>query len=516
MLSLLLRRQRSSVGLLAAIATTSAVLVAAGEPTPGMTGADDVVVIAVIDNGFDLYHFDWLGSEMPQHLDDDPSNDLPLDTSPDQWLPGFPDPSSFDTYDRLDLTLPLFEDDSRVGLNASDASEWSKIETSTADAAHYYWAPDTKVIGLVDFDDHDVHDHGQAHGSGTSSVAAGARNGSCPECLVVFVDYGTPDTAEDAINWVMDQPWIDVITNSYGLSATPVTRDRLYAGSDTGRQRSSSERGQTIFFSAGNGQANTFTVPNSTLYSSQEGPDWIMTVGAISPGGASFTGAGKPVDVASLGLDYPSSYCNGEVTCEGKFSGTSNSTPVVAGMYAQALHRSRVALAGPSRVQEEGLVAVGEPIACGAVRPDCELGDGKLTAVELRTRFLHGAVHTDQGYHAGSIVIGQGTPTAPPSQEHEFLAEGHGSYFGRYHGDEQWLVESDRIFAPMVGTQEELERPDGEEEWFLVDSWCRQQLWGEWNDGFFLSGRDELPPPSADWPIRSALTDHCTPIPGQG
>ena len=49
----------------------------------------------------------------------------------------------------------------------------------------------------------------------------------------------------------MRQPWIDVITNSYGFSTG--VRDRIYDGGNAEVSRDASERGQTIFFSAGNG-----------------------------------------------------------------------------------------------------------------------------------------------------------------------------------------------------------------------------------------------------------------------
>src|SRR3712207_8270807 len=57
--------------------------------------------------------------------------------------------------------------------------------------------------------------------------------------------------------------------------------DRIYNGTDIATEKEASERGQTIFFSSGNGLENSFTVPNSTYLSSQEGPDWVVTVGAV-------------------------------------------------------------------------------------------------------------------------------------------------------------------------------------------------------------------------------------------
>ena len=61
-------------------------------------------MIAVIDSAINPYHWDFLASKMPQALDKDPSNDLPLKTAPDRWLPGFPSPKAFESYNSLELT----------------------------------------------------------------------------------------------------------------------------------------------------------------------------------------------------------------------------------------------------------------------------------------------------------------------------------------------------------------------------------------------------------------------------
>jgi hypothetical protein len=47
------------------------------------------------------------------------------------------------------------------------------------------------------------------------------------------------------------------------------------------------------------------------------------------------------------------------VNGSGNFSGTSNATPVIAGMYARALHWARQGLAGPSTAQRTGKLSQG-------------------------------------------------------------------------------------------------------------------------------------------------------------
>ena len=496
--------------------------------TPPYTegGIGDATVIAVLDFGTNPYHYDFRASKMPQHLDGDPANDLPLDRPFTEWLPGAE--SAPVNLERMDLSLPDDPDEKGAGLAESDG-KLDKVKPSEAGKpVNAVYFPGTKIIGAASFEDEpNIFQGDTAHGVGTTSSSVGNLHGTCPECLLFFVNLGeTAPESEAAIDWVMQQPWVDAISNSYGFALA--YRDRVYSGSNTALQRSASERGQTVFFSAGNGNDGAFMVPNTTEFSSQEGPDWIVTVGAVSPpeGGyyepivdpsdsdgesASYTGAGKPSDVAGIGSDYPTAYSSATIGGTGTFGfgGTSNATPQVAGLYGRALYMARKALPGPSRTQTAGLVATGAPVACGPARPECELADGKLTAAELRTRLFHGAIHTPAGFG----VFSQGVtddPSAPPIGEEEFLNEGHGSYMGRVWEDrEEWLPEFDRIIGPMTGNAKALERPAGELEWMIVDSYCRQSQWGSWTQGYYVEGRTELPGSDPDYPVRSAREQSC-------
>ncbi|MGH2692604.1 MAG: S8 family serine peptidase [Actinomycetota bacterium] len=502
----MLRRARTPVLAIALALAATLLAPPAGAQEPPADGRGDATVIAVIDSGIAPYHWDFLASKMPQATDADPSNDLPLDQAPDTWLPGFPSTSSFNEYRGLDLTLDG-ENESRsiASLQSADTATWNTVKTSTPGSVKYYWLPGTKVIGAVTFGAGLKINAGVGtHGQGTTSVSVGNIYGGCPECLLVFIQYGSVASGEQAIEWALSQPWIDGISNSYGFSAAE--RDRLYSGSDTEAQKVASERGQTVFFSSGNGMSNTFTIPNQTFFSSQEGPDWIVTVGGVHTNGASYTGAGKPADIAGLGTAYPSAYGGSTVTGSGNFSGTSNATPTIAGMYGRALYRARQVLSGSSRTQAAGVVAVADaPFACGDVRPDCELGDGALTASELRTRLFQGAVHTAQGMMPGTI----NNPTLPPLGEDEYLNEGYGTYFVRKNGVDAWMTEFERIVGPLEGRAAALARPAGEREWMIVDSFCRQELWGDWTGGSFVRGQTVLPGPSPTYPVRTALEQVC-------
>ncbi|HVE94918.1 MAG TPA: S8 family serine peptidase [Acidimicrobiales bacterium] len=505
-------------------------------PALGPANADeigDATVIAVVDYDIAPYHWDLDAAYMPQHRDTDPVNDLPLSTSPDNWLPGFPSTSSFASFAPLPLTLKTNDADADVADAAEDdAAAWASVPLSTADSVNYRWIPGTKVIGAIDFGGTKMRGDPDSHGTGVTSVSAGNLHGTCPECLIVFVNIAKPDdhdldlpvggpspTAlsrarfESAVRWAASQPWIDVVTNSWGTSVIGGdVRDNVDGHRGTvAPTKSATDRGQTIFFSAGNGIENGFVVPNTTYLSSQKGPDWITTVGAITPppSDANYSGAGKPVDLSSYGDAYPSAYTATSVSGTGAtgFSGTSNAAPVVAGLYARSLLAARAALPGPSRTQQGGVIASGPAgsVVCGAARIDCELGDGILTATELRTRLLLGATPT-----AALTSVG-GIEDAPQAADERFASEGHGAYRARQSGlISGWMSDQERILGPLFGRSPVAPRPAGERDWMTVDSFCRQHLWGPWADGYYDAAVRPLPAPDpVAYPLRTALQVGC-------
>jgi hypothetical protein len=165
---------------------------------------------------------------------------------------------------------------------------------------------------------------------------------------------------------------------------------------------------------------------------------------------------------------------------------------------------ARKAMAGPSRVQAGGVISVGKA-SCGKARPQCELRDGKLTAVELRDRLMKGAKSTGGGTAPGGLA-----PQGRVADEH-WANEGHGTYYARLKADDElWQAEFDRFFGPVVGTRAALARPADEKAWFLVDSWCRQHVFGSWSGGYYRAGRDTLPDPDPlAAPVRTAYAVAC-------
>jgi hypothetical protein len=216
---------------------------------------DDAVVVAIIDSGIAPYHWDFLASQMPQAQDSDRSNDLPLTKDPATWLKGFPK-SGFASKTPLKLHLDEQDEDARIDdLRKRDAAAWASIKDSQPGRINYYWFPGTKVIGGISFgyrepvqqaiDENPAEEYkysavyGNEHGQATSSVSVGNLHGTCPECLLVHITAADTTATEQALAWAESQPWIDVISNSYGLQTLPrgEARDGLYGGEPTAVQR---------------------------------------------------------------------------------------------------------------------------------------------------------------------------------------------------------------------------------------------------------------------------------------
>jgi hypothetical protein len=453
-------------------------------------GRADAVVIAIIDSGFDPYHFDLLADHMPQHGNDHASDDLPLWDDPATWLPGHPGAEAFSSYEALELSLTPDDPDAvPEDLYAKDPGAWSSVQQSTPDDVHMRWIPGTKVIGYVNMAGGDGFATA-SHGVGTTSVGPGNIHGTCPSCLLVFVN----GFSDDAVSWVAEQDWIDVQTNSWGYST--VFSEKIYTDCDMETQRAGVERGQQIFFSGGNGIVGAFDAPVPTLYSCQKASDWIVTVGANTPDGATYTGAGKPVDVAGIGSSYPSA--GGEtVSDDSTFGGTSNASPTTGGLYAQALYDIRHALPGPSRIQQDGTIAVG-PAGCGEANGECFLGDGSLTVHELRQALFAAA-----DFQGHSIAAVDEMATVPATtEEWARMGEGAGSFFGRM-GDA--TAEVRRIVDISMGTAA-LPQDEARDLFAQAVSYCTQHVWGTWDHGAWHG--DDIPVDPA-WPLRAWLTTNC-------
>jgi hypothetical protein len=115
-------------------------------------------------------------------------------------------------------------------------------------------------------------------------------------------------------------------------------------------------------------------------------------------------------------------------------------------------------------------------------------------------------VTTGKGFTDGPTGI---VPPGPQAADTRYAAEGHGTYVARLRGDDVWRKEFARLWGPLTGTATPPARPKGEREWFVVDSWCRQRIWGEWNGGYYRGTSTPLPAEDPNAPTRSGYKNSC-------
>jgi hypothetical protein len=333
------------------------------------------VVIAVVDTGINPYHVAYRRPDYTIH--------------PSKYVEGFP-------ADVPAVGLTLGEGDYVTARRADDGPVWSKVGER-----QLYWIPGTNIIGAYSVGDYAgtppgglpsrplIDDHG--HGTGATSVAAGAGFGSNPDALIVIVE----GLGDEGVKWASEQPWIDFVSGSYGDPlAIPCNDDVEDFGIWCGREYRYTapfvlRDSRTACFSAGNGASRTGVAMDR--YSSlrpTSGPSWVITVGAVSPRNEQDYGwHSVPVDVSSYGNHWPAADPF-STTGEQTFSGTSNATPVTCGVFSRALLAARERL-GDTRegihvtLDGETAAAVGPPNRAGGL-----LADGVLTREELEEAVL--------------------------------------------------------------------------------------------------------------------------------
>lgn len=478
-------------------------------PLPAGGGVRSHTVIAVVDSSFTPYHYDFVGHQHPWNLDANPGNDIDFSVDPSTYIEGMPSPSP------INVTIPTAPTETvSTYRTGKDVAEWNKFQYSTPSDAKINWFPGTKIIGALSFapaptmvgpvriGSQNFYGDNSAHGTRSAASAGGNIHGTCPECLFVLVQDGGGNAG---LEWAAKQPWIDIVTNSYGHNTVPsgVVRDNIYFGAPLEATKDASERGQTILFSSGNGFLNAFDVPMFTYWSSEKGPDWMITVGAIEPRGQTYSGAGKPVDISSIGTSYPSTGGT-TATGTGTHSGTSNATPVVAGYFAKAIQRSRELLGDTVEGVSSGIVAQGTPVPCGGADPSCPLGDGTLTRAELQDVILK---------NVRPSKLGASADTAWPTTEHSYYYQGHGTVRGLMNGAGSYVLETRRFLDALTGAAPRLARSQAESNWFVVDSKCRQNLWGSWTGGYFKGATPELDRQSD--PIAFSFNEWCSRTPDE-
>jgi hypothetical protein len=347
------------------------------------------VVIALVDTGVNPYHVAYRRPEYAIH--------------PSLYIDGFPSSAPA-------LGLTFDASSYEAARKGDDPAVWSQVAGRTL-----YWIPGTNVIGAYSVRNEPgtppagitqrpiIDDHG--HGTGVSSVSGGAGFsyqtkaplGSNPDALLVIIE----GLGHEAVEWALNQPWIDFVSGSYGdplaipyndivdgfLEDVPQAREELASYEYRFTAPFVLRDGRTACFSAGNGLSRTGIAYDR--YSSirpTSGPSWVVTVGAISPRNEQDYGwHSVPADISSYGNHWPAA---APFSLDGEqiFSGTSNATPVTCGVFSRALLAARAALGDAVEgvhVDEGGtgqrVPALGPANVAGGLA-----ADGVLTRIELQ------------------------------------------------------------------------------------------------------------------------------------
>jgi subtilisin family serine protease len=409
------RRTGATAALLALAAAVPAAGASRPAAAPGGGGAN--VVVAIVDSGVNAYHDEFSRPGLTAH--------------PSTYLPGYPKAARA-------LRLSLQEDDYERASDADDA-QWRGIKPG-----ELRWVPGTNLAGIVHLpgspldgaqsvevssepqdEPRPVLDEYQYHGTGVASVLAGRTTGACPRCLIVLVQA---DDKEQGLAWAAAQPWIDVISNSWGgplgvpTRATGGNPDRA-AQTDAEFSRKAAAAGKLVLFASGNGSSGLGgivpgpTQHNTTYDSPFAGPPWVFTVGAAKPNGQPTNWHGIPVDVIAQGEQRPAA---AEETTDGisTFLGTSCATPIAAGVLAQALLNARQAVGDTRTGARNGTLVVPAPGRAPKTGP---LADRRLTRTELADAAR--AVAAWQPFDPSTVAS---DPLLTPTTDLSYAYQGHG------------------------------------------------------------------------------------------
>lgn len=397
---------------------------AASPPPKPRLKSQSFTVIAVVDSGINPYHDDFARPDLTAH--------------PSTYISGYPKSAPA-------LRLSLGERDFRAAV-AKDEKVWEKMPANTLT-----WIPGTNIIGAAGpFDSGDtkplLDDDG--HGTATASLAAGMLHGpQSPNVLLVAIKG-----YEDGLRWAAKQPWIDIVTNSWGplLGATGPLEIAGTQGGTAAAARASVAEGKVTCFATGN-------FANPTLHDPSAGPAWIMNVGA-----ASETTRGEHVYTAwpndILGLSVVDAADNQSTDgVNAGFNGTSAASPNACGSIAAALARARDAVGDTVEGPHRGGLLVG-PKRKGY------LEDGVLTRVELED---------------AAMATAQPAETSPPSTQDPFAipAPPAGGFVRGGYG----IVDDGSAADAYDLILGRIDRPDRtlEDAWFAALEEVRNAIWGD-------------------------------------
>lgn len=337
-------------------------------PAPGDSGGAPAspigarrAVVAVVDTGINPYH---LVFQAPERGD------------PRARIPGFPQDA------------PLFALSAAGDWGAAveaDRGQWDSLQTGQLVAF-----PGNRIVGAISMGGLGDALHESSRivlddvGHGTAVAGAVALNG--PDVDIVMVQAGS-GTLDAAIHWAAAQPWIDIVSVSWGAIGN-IPAEKLAPGTSEAT-RAAAKAGKLVVVAAGN--EPTFAITDGI-----SGPAWVMAVGGADPQTrGEVSSASKGAEVVSDYSPVLPTHTSRDGMAEAH--GTSFSAPTVTGTLAQALtlarllgldpaaadlrsaaHRAAVYW-GPTDYRAPGYVGTSQPVPIGPA-PWLQMGWGYLDA----------------------------------------------------------------------------------------------------------------------------------------
>lgn len=267
------------------------------------------VVVAVVDTGNNPYHLQYR-----EQYDD---------AHPSVYIPDYPEVVD------LNITLDV---ESLPGDNrpVDDAELWASAKPGVL-----YRYPGTKIIGHYSVG---ADLPGSGHGTMTASRATAndISVGGTAVRLVVVQGFTV-----DAVRWAADQPWIDIISISSGISlggvAPAVANVENQAGIDAFQYAAHKK---PFFASSGNGVGNAGVLGFPAWTRGPSGAPDVISVGANENGQMAVWHNFHPYIVGD-GCDNPSAQDGTLDAIEDTGGGTSSATPFGAGTGAAVLLEAR-------------------------------------------------------------------------------------------------------------------------------------------------------------------------------
>jgi len=337
-------------------------------------------------------------------------------------------------------------------LPYAEALEADKIAALQRD--RLYWFKDTRILGYAHDDLEDVRypviDE-SGHGTAVASLIAKTD----PNAIILAIE--TFGEIENAIAWVANESWVDVLSISVGVIGNlPVE----YAAGDEGRAeylRVATTNGKLVIGAAG----NEFVPP---LASSYQGPPWTVGVG----GGSSTYHSDDAVasKVPDVVADDVVEVARHDTTAdEWRWdAGTSFSAPIVSGVLSKSIYAVRSAWNYSGNIVDGALAA----------------HDGKrLTNADLRAALNATAIYWSPGEYSPGV-----DPTCPVCTYNNstipYLPEVPGTPVGPWIQAGWGFVNAstaDRIVAILLGKEPNPARPSGAVEFMETIFAARVAYW---------------------------------------